>query len=345
MQPVQVQLLALVGLAPAVVSETAWALSRTGVEICSVSLLTTAAAAPQAQATLLGPHGALAGALQPQPLPPVELQIIGDKNRSVHDLRTLADHNALLQCLDAILRRLTAPGTPSLHASLAGGRKTMAAALGLAMAIHARPQDRMSHVLVAPPYDSDPAFLFPLPGDAAAESAVTLIDVPFSRLRALLPDAPATLGAAEVMGLAQCRLEAGAPAVLDLAARTLSLGGTSLILKPIGAALAAFLAEASAVGGRGLSPRELDLARLAALYRQAGGGPAAVALARTLSRDGPDVWLREHLSRLRKELRVFAGALAIVRDGARPLSRYRLLGAPVIVLEANSRYLHPEVSS
>ena len=63
----------------------------------------------------------------------------------------------------------------------------MAAALTLLMSLHARPQDRMSHVLASPPYDRDAGFLFPALDDATAAAAIRLIDAPFVRLRPLLP--------------------------------------------------------------------------------------------------------------------------------------------------------------
>ncbi|TXG83027.1 MAG: TIGR02584 family CRISPR-associated protein [Sphingomonadales bacterium] len=325
-----VHLLALVGLAPAVVAETAWALTRAGCTFNGVTLVTTVAGAQRARATLTGPEGAIARMLRPAAAPPIHLEIIARDGQPIDDIREPHDHHALVAVLDRLLRELTAPDRPPLHASLAGGRKTMAAALGLAMSVHARAQDRLSHVLVAPPYDSDPDFLFPAPGDEAAAGAMALIDIPFARLRPLLPEG-VVAATVNNIGAAQARLDATTPLVLDLAHQCLRLGTTSLRLTPIHAALLGLLAEASANGGSGVSALDLDVVRLMKLYGISGGGAATPALAARLHRDGCDAWLREHLSRLRRVLQPMAGSIGIVRLGARPQSRYHLIGAPVVL--------------
>ena len=209
-----VHLLALVGLAPAVAGETFWALRREGVRVSAISLVTTARGASAARQRLMGADGALARiaalefasssapALVVTP-PIVRLYVLHalqeparqDAGASlatpleIDDIGCKDAYLAMLESLDRLVRRLTTPDAPCLHASLAGGRKTMAAALTLVMSLHARPQDRMSHVLVSPPYDRDADFLFPGLGDAAAAAAIRLIDAPFVRLRPLLPPA------------------------------------------------------------------------------------------------------------------------------------------------------------
>lgn len=82
------------------------------------------------------------------------------------------------------VRNLTASKQTTLHASLAGGRKTMTFYLGYAMSLFGRKTDVLSHVLVTPEFENQRDFFFP---DEAHANAVTLADIPFIRHRATLP--------------------------------------------------------------------------------------------------------------------------------------------------------------
>jgi CRISPR-associated protein (TIGR02584 family) len=89
---------------------------------------------------------------------------------------------------------------------------------GSALALFGRPQDRLSHVLVDPPFESHPNFFYPTrrrniiytaapdsrPLDTSA-AVVTLADIPFVRLRQWLPDAvlQKTAGWGETVAVAQ----------------------------------------------------------------------------------------------------------------------------------------------
>jgi len=255
----------------------------------------------------------------------------------LQDIQNAADHFAMLQTLEGLVRSLTDGNSHDLHASIAGGRKTMAAALSLVMSLHARPQDQMSHVLAAPPHDGDSDFFFPPTGDAASGCAITLIDIPFPRLRSLLSSATLAHGLPGIMEVAQRQINSLAPARLLLRTRTIELMDRRLSLPPMQSALLAVLAESSAAGRNGVGTGDLNLGRLEILYRMCGAGPAAAALCRRLALGGADEWLREHLSRLRKCLLAdpHAGAfmLDVQRFGARPHSRYRLTGRTLEVVE------------
>jgi CRISPR-associated protein (TIGR02584 family) len=329
-----IHLLAMVGLAPAVVSETAWALARTGLRIAAISLVTTATARPVAEACLLGPNGAIAQALEPDPLPSITFYDLSYCGQPVTDITGPSDHEAVVSCLDQLLRTLTSTGQPPVYASLAGGRKTMAAALGLAMARWARPEDRLSHVILAPPYDNQQGFLFPSADNPSEQAALNLIDVPILRLRGLLSDRSSAESTDTIVRLAQIRIDALAPAVLDLSARKLSHNGVTINLRPTTTAIAALLAEAAGSASQGAGPHKLDGRRLVALYSAAGASPEAVAFLHRLSQDGAEPWWREHLSRLRKDLQELDGTLIIVRQGKRPYSQYRFSGVPVTVINA-----------
>jgi len=334
-----VQLLALVGLAPAVVSETYWALTRDGVDVRAITIVTTRKGAGPALDRLLGGDGALAriaaSAAMPVAGPAVRIEVLRRRAGGVgklDDVEDLESHLATLEQLGDLVRGLTSPGSPPLFASLAGGRKTMAAALTLAMSLHARPEDRLAHVLIAPPWDRDPNFLFP--ADPQAAAAVRVIEAPFVRLRALLPAEVRGRPVAELVGLAQGRVDAAAPARLDLAGRTLSAGATVVALPPAQAAVLAVLASDE----QGVGARDLPIARLARAYRTAGASTAAADdLSRRLD-DGADAWLRELVSRLNFRIGRDPGLwrLRIERVGRRPFSRYRLAPGALRIVDTDN---------
>lgn len=123
------------------------------------------------------------------------------RSRPLDDLRTQADQTAAAdQILDAI-RSVVENDDQHLIASLAGGRKTMGALLYGAMTLIGRQTDRLTHVLVNKPYDSPlkPGFFFPAqptgglrPTEGGkpvspAKAHIELADVPFVPLREVFP--------------------------------------------------------------------------------------------------------------------------------------------------------------
>lgn len=124
-----------------------------------------------------------------------------DDIRSVQDNQTAADF-----LLDEV-RRITENPDTTLIASLAGGRKTLGALMYACVSLIGRPQDRLTHVLVNEPFDNTaltPRFYFPnQPASSheirdqktgavqcvkSSDARVTLVDVPYVRLRELFPD-------------------------------------------------------------------------------------------------------------------------------------------------------------
>jgi CRISPR-associated protein (TIGR02584 family) len=85
-------------------------------------------------------------------------QIHGIKDATgqpVDDIRAKAEHEACADLITEQVRAFTVDGESALHVSLAGGRKTMTYYLGDALTLFGRPQDRLLHVLVLPPYESN----------------------------------------------------------------------------------------------------------------------------------------------------------------------------------------------
>ena len=123
----------------------------------------------------------------------------GADGTEVEDARSLADHEALANFIMTEVRNRTANPDTSLHASLAGGRKTMTFYIGYAMSLFGRAQDTLSHVLVSEGYENIPDFWFPTQSEAhryvdnrgrkldASTAEVTLAPIPFIRHRRNLP--------------------------------------------------------------------------------------------------------------------------------------------------------------
>lgn len=115
----------------------------------------------------------------------------------LEDIRTEADNRAAADAITEHVRELTADPDAALHVSLAGGRKTMGFYLAFALSLFGRAQDRLSHVLVSAPFESDPQFYYPPPQPEVLfihnepvrtdQARITLADIPFVRLRTGLP--------------------------------------------------------------------------------------------------------------------------------------------------------------
>lgn len=95
------------------------------------------------------------------------------------DITTAADNEAAANFITNMVRQFTQDENASLHASIAGGRKTMSYYMGYALSLYGRMQDRLSHVLVDESLITRD-FFFPQPDETIE---VRLANVPFVRLR------------------------------------------------------------------------------------------------------------------------------------------------------------------
>jgi hypothetical protein len=133
-------------------------------------------------------------------------------------------------------------GTRKSDRLLAGGRKTLGFFAGYALSLFGRPQDRLSHVLVNPPYESHPGFFNPTPYSDiiygqppdpcpldSRDAIVTLADIPFVRLRHGLP-ASLLSGRASFSATVQtAQLSLGPPRLeIDAAQGRVRAGGVSV---------------------------------------------------------------------------------------------------------------------
>ncbi|MDS4070626.1 MAG: CRISPR-associated ring nuclease Csm6, partial [Candidatus Competibacter sp.] len=199
-------LLCVAGLSPQIVTETLYALTVTGEPRfvpTEIHLLTTAEGAERARLTLLGDEPGWFHRMRgDHGLPAIRFTLDtihilrAADGRLLDDIREPADNEAIADAITAMVRELTADPDSAVHASIAGGRKTMGFYLGYALSLFGRPQDRLSHVLVSSPFESNPNFFYPAPVERvifatgpdqrpldASSATVTLAEIPFVRLR------------------------------------------------------------------------------------------------------------------------------------------------------------------
>ncbi len=184
-------LFAVVGISPAVLTETVWALSRENPPLIPdrVVVVTTRRGAERVRRELLAPSPTFGGRSVWDCL---RAAVCG-RNRESHarlrladtddhlvlfsrydartgrmhipeDIRTGEDNHALADCILERVRSFTDNPDVRLVASVAGGRKTMGILLYAAMSLVGREIDRVCHVLVREPYedpDLTPRFYFP----------------------------------------------------------------------------------------------------------------------------------------------------------------------------------------
>ena len=201
-------LLATIGTSPQIVTETLYAIhhEKNHQWPDDIYLITTKKGEPKAVEGLLekGHLQRLCEELN-RPMPKFDATHVlvtpGADGTEVEDARSKEDHAALANFITAQVRERTASPDTTLHASLAGGRKTMTFYIGYAMSLFGRAQDTLSHVLISEGYENIPDFWFPTQAEAyryvdnrgqkqdASAAKVTLAPIPFVRLREGLPKA------------------------------------------------------------------------------------------------------------------------------------------------------------
>ncbi len=203
-------LLSATGMTPQVVTETLYALAVNAKQPWipdEIHIVTTGVGAEQARLTLLSlKPGWFHRLCRDYGLPKITFNascihaITDEAGNILEDIRTLQDNDSAANFISETVRRLSSDPDSEIHASIAGGRKTMGFYMGYAMSLFGRPQDRLSHVLVSEPFEGNKEFFYPtvqecvitLPGDKsrsvdARNARVTLADIPFVRLRDGLP--------------------------------------------------------------------------------------------------------------------------------------------------------------
>lgn len=286
-------LVAVTGLSPQVVTETLYALAVRPEPFVptEVHVITTAEGAERVRLALLSSEPGWFERLRADhALPPIAFDdshvhvLAGNDGRALDDLRTPADNEAAADFITSRMRELTADAGAALHVSIAGGRKTMGFYMGYALSLYGRAQDRLSHVLVSPPFEQSWDFFYPTPysrvievGRQLADTAdarITLAEIPFVSLRHGLPK----------------RLLDGRSSFADtVAAARASLGRAELVLCPRSRRIRA--------GGKLLRLAPAEFAVLAVMAQRARRGAPAL---RAPLKDAADAeWAAEYLADLR----------------------------------------------
>jgi len=212
----QTVLLAVTGMSPAILTETIWALAMREKTIpFRVIAVTTAAGRERLRAVWM-PDPALGGLTPWEALRSAleaaghrldgrlrfgdtadDIRVITSSDRStgrsveLEDIRTAADNTAAADFILEQVRSIVANPDTRLVASIAGGRKTMGTLLYAAVSLLGRDSDRVTHVLVEPPFESQAGFWFPSQpasktrskGTKIQQPWVELADIPFVPLR------------------------------------------------------------------------------------------------------------------------------------------------------------------
>ncbi len=200
--------LGLCGLSPQVVTEALYALmvqQEVPFVPTHVHLVTTKEGAERIRLSLLDPQtGKIAALCNEYQLPYPEfneknIHIIADETGCpLDDIGNNRENSVTANFISTLILQLTSDENSALHVSIAGGRKTMSFYLGYTLTLFARPQDRLSHVLVSDGLESNPEFFYPSKQPkmlynrynqivSTAAIDVRLADMPFLRLRNTLP--------------------------------------------------------------------------------------------------------------------------------------------------------------
>ncbi len=258
-------LLAVTGLSPQVVTETIYALavdSSTPFVPTEIHLITTAEGKQRAELALLSEEpGWFFRLCQDYGLPSIrfdaeQIHCVDDADGSPLEDVCALDHNErLADLITDQVRRLTSDNDSALHASIAGGRKTMGFYLGYALSLFGRPQDRLSHVLVNDPFESSWEFFYPTPNSKvittrdnkladSKEARVVLADIPFVRMRQGMtePLLQGRIGYSEAVALAARNI--GQPHVkVDIGNRCIVAKGQRIGMTPAQIAFYALFAQ------------------------------------------------------------------------------------------------------
>lgn len=259
-------LLAVTGLSPQVVTETLYALAhmKNSFVPSEIHVITTVEGAERVRLSLLHPEGGWFHRLcKDYGLSDIHLDedtihvIQGVQGEPLGDIRSPEENECMADQIVDLVRALSLDEHSIIHASIAGGRKTMGFYLGYALSLYGRPQDSLSHVLVSAPFESHPDFFYPTPESRiiythgpdsrpldTRTAEVTLAEIPFVRLRHGL-DERLTTGEASfsaAVASAQAAVNPG-PLTIDLEGKKIRAGGTALHLPPVQLAFLSWLAR------------------------------------------------------------------------------------------------------
>ena len=260
--------------------------------------------------------------------------VIERDGRPLPDVVSAPDHAAVAATVLGLVRRLTADHRAAVHASMAGGRRTMAFYLAHALSLYGRVHDRLSHVLVDPRFADADAFYYPPPTPATvvvrgrrlntADAGVALAAVPILRLRDELPlrliDALAPYSAPQTDGSGPT----ARPAIeLDPSRRLILAGGNPIHLPPADFAFYAVMVRRRALGHGFVNHRTPGLAaEYLHEYAEATAdrwAPTVERVRRRLRNGTDHEWFEQRKARVNRAIRtpLASGGRAPTKSSAR----------------------------
>lgn len=194
-------LVAVTGASPQVLTETLYALHTQGKSFPNEVWVITTKDAKDMLTKGLFEEGHWQKLLDDYQMPAIRFDeshiwLISDSDgRVLNDAKAEADQSVMADFITRKIAELTADPDCTIHASLAGGRKTMAFYMGYAMSLYGREQDALSHVFVDDEFEFVKDFYYPTPYDNSItgkqqgecvntrNAVVTLAEIPFVRMR------------------------------------------------------------------------------------------------------------------------------------------------------------------
>lgn len=198
-------LLCVAGMTPQIITETLYALHKRGERIDEIRVITTLSGKKELVETLLSKDGKLGKldefcqdfGIDRNSIKFDETTIIllrRPDGTNLDDIRTEEENEIAGNEICRVVRELCKDENVVIHASVAGGRKTMGVYLAAAMSLFGRAEDKISHVLVSEPFESHREFFYkpPKPKElelkdkrrvSTEQAEIFLAEIPFVRLR------------------------------------------------------------------------------------------------------------------------------------------------------------------
>ncbi|NIY88115.1 CRISPR-associated ring nuclease Csm6 [Vibrio campbellii] len=194
-------LIAVTGASPQVLTETVYALHKQGSPMPEEVFVLTTANSKQTLEKGLFVDGHWQQLFYDYQLPMIRFDseniwLIEDEHgNALSDAKAESDQSVMADFITRKVAELTSDNNLAIHASIAGGRKTMAFYMGYAMSLYGREQDVLSHVFVDDDFEFVSEFYYPTPYDKyivgrdkqkvvnTREANVTLAEIPFVRMR------------------------------------------------------------------------------------------------------------------------------------------------------------------
>jgi CRISPR-associated protein (TIGR02584 family) len=192
----------------------------------------------------------------------------GPRGRAA-DVRTHQDNEQVAGFIMRAVLQFTRDDEAAVHASIAGGRRTMGFYLGYLMSMFGRDQDRLSHVLVDEQCANTPAFFYPPPAPTPfttrngqefvpGPDSVVLSDIPFIRHRSGFADADLRqpgMSFSQAVTIAQ-RAIPHTQLTIDIPSRHVTVGGQRVQIKDNPLAWLLWFAEGRVRGAGGRTCRD-----------------------------------------------------------------------------------------